>query len=396
MKAFTALSLVCVIFCVLIIVSPALASEKPSVGVKKGDWMEYNVSITGPASASSHNITRFRLEILNVEGAAFQANITAWYVNGSVPSAVWKFNFTEGNVEGWVIIPSNLGVGDTFFDSGKPGNVTIEGIEQKTVAGVTRIITHASDSKRPVKEWDMATGVYTYSVEHPKNLTIISTAVATNIWSPQILGINPPVFYDLVAVIITLTVLILGSATVVAKRKTMRKLALPHLSQGKTAVFVIFMVVLAEIGFITLFPYSTVGLSFSQINLIMQTIWTALVLISLWFRSKGNYFVHELTMLIVICVWIVGFSSVMLMDPFSGNSQVLASTPLRLVMNGLHAIFSIPALVFGVWLVVLWRPGSIIFAAKSRRIAQLVPFFWIPSYVVGVLDFLLLHTTFLT
>ena len=365
------------------------------MGVKKGDWMEYKVNITGPTFAPSHNITRFRLEILNVEGAALQANITAWYVNGSIHSAVWKFNFTEGNVGGWIIIPSNLAVGDTFFDSGKPGNVTVEGVEQKTVAGATRVITHASDSKRPVKEWDMATGVYTYSVEHPKNLTIISTAVATNMWSPQILGINPPVFYELVAVIITLTVLILGSVTVVAKRKTMTKLTLPHLSQGKTAALVILTVFLAEIGFTTLFPYSAVGFSFAQINLIMQTIWTALVLVSFWFRSKGNYFVHELTMLIVICVWIVGFSAVMFMDPFSGNTQVLANTPLRLVMNGLHAVFSVPALALGVWLVVLWRPGSMLFVSKSRRIAQVIPFFWISSYVIGVLDFLLLHTTFL-
>lgn len=395
MKTLKALILIYIIVWVLIIVSPAFASEKPCVGVKKGDWMEYNVSITGPAFSSSHNITHFKLEILNVEVAAFQANITAWYLNGSVPSAVWKFNFTEGNVGGWVVIPSNLGVGDTFFDSAGSGNVTIEGMEQKTVAGATRIITHASDSKRPVKEWDMSTGVYTYSVEHPKNLTIISTAVATNMWSPQILGINPPVFYELVAVIITLTVLILGSATVVAKRKTIRKLALLHLSQGKTAAFVIFAVVLAEIGFTTLFPYSAVGLSFAQINLIMQTIWTVLVLMSYWFRSKGNYFVHELTMLIVVCVWIVGFSAVMFMDPFGGNTQVLANTPLRLIMNGLHAVFSVPALTLAVWLVVLWRPGSTLFVSRSRRIAQVIPFFWISSYVIGVFDFLLLHTTFL-
>jgi hypothetical protein len=395
MRTFTAPILLCTIVCVLIIVSPAYAFEAPSVGVKKGDWMEYNVSITGPVFAPSHNITQFRLEILNVEGAAFLANITAWYVNGSVPSAVWKFNFTEGNVGGWVIIPSNLAVGDTFFDSGSPRNITIEGIKQETVAGAIRSITSSSDSKRPIKEWDMATGVYTYSVEYPKNLTIVTTAVATNMWSPQILGPNIPVFYELVAVIIALASLILCLAIIVAKRKTIRKPALPHLSQGKTVAFVILMAVLAEIGFITLFPYSAVDLSFAQINLIMQTIWTAMVLISLWFRSKGNYFVHELTMLIVICVWIVGFSAVMFMDPLSGNSQVLASTPLRLAMNGLHAIFSVPALVFGVWLVVLWRPESVVFAAKSRRIAPLIPFFWIPSYAVGVLDFLLLHTTFL-
>jgi hypothetical protein len=62
-------------------------------------------------------------------------------------------------------------------------------------------------------------------------------------------------------------------------------------------------------------------------------------------------------------------------------------------MNALHGIFSVPALVFGVWLVLLWRPGSTAFPAKSRRLAQLIPIFWIVSYVVGVLDFMVLHTT---
>jgi hypothetical protein len=60
----------------------------------------------------------------------------------------------------------------------------------------------------------------------------------------------------------------------------------------------------------------------------------------------------------------------------------------------LHVIFSIPALVFGIWLVALWCPGSASFASKSKRIAQLTLFFWVPSYVVGVLDFIILHTTF--
>jgi uncharacterized membrane protein YozB (DUF420 family) len=155
------------------------------------------------------------------------------------------------------------------------------------------------------------------------------------------------------------------------------------------------MVILAEVGFEALFPFYGVGLSLAEINLIMQTFWTALVLVSMWFRVKGNYFLHEITMLIVICVWIVGFSSVMLMGPLSSNySKILSSSPLRLIMNSLHAIFSIPALVFGVWLVALWRPESTTFAAKSRRIAQLITVFWFPSYVVGVVDFLLLHTTF--
>jgi uncharacterized membrane protein YozB (DUF420 family) len=153
-------------------------------------------------------------------------------------------------------------------------------------------------------------------------------------------------------------------------------------------------VILFEVGTIFFFPFYEVGLSFAQINLIMQTIWTALVLGSMWFRLKGNYFVHEILMLIVMCAWWVGFSSVLLMDPLSSSStEIFSSSPLRLVMNSLHAIFSIPALIFGTWLVALWRPGSTSFAAKSRRIAQLTTVFWVPSYVVGVLDFLVLHTT---
>ncbi|MGB9914026.1 MAG: hypothetical protein ACPLOC_00565 [Candidatus Bathyarchaeales archaeon] len=62
-------------------------------------------------------------------------------------------------------------------------------------------------------------------------------------------------------------------------------------------------------------------------------------------------------------------------------------------MNSLHAIFSILALVFGTWLIAFWRPASAAFPAKSRRIAQLTTIFWIPSYIVGVIDFMVLHTT---
>jgi hypothetical protein len=99
-------------------------------------------------------------------------------------------------------------------------------------------------------------------------------------------------------------------------------------------------------------------------------------------------------MLIVTCAWVVGFTAVLFMNPFSSSTEVFSSSPTRIIMNALHAIFSIPALIFGAWLVVLWRPGSTSFVGKSRRIAQLTTIFWVPSYVVGVLDFMLLHTTF--
>jgi hypothetical protein len=56
MKAFTVLILVIMFVSVLIIVSPTSANDNPLVGVKKGDWIEYTVSITGPTSVPTHNI----------------------------------------------------------------------------------------------------------------------------------------------------------------------------------------------------------------------------------------------------------------------------------------------------------------------------------------------------
>jgi hypothetical protein len=174
----------------------------------------------------------------------------------------------------------------------------------------------------------------------------------------------------------------------------MKKPSLPQTKQGKIAILTIIMVILFELATMFLFPFYAVGLSSAQINLIMQTIWTSLVFVSMWLRIKDNYFMHEITMLIVIAAWWIGVSFVLLMDPFSTSTETFASTPLRLVMNALHGIFSVPALIFGTWLVAIWRPESTTFPAKSKRLAQLTAAFWIPSYVVGIFDFMLLHTTF--
>ena len=393
MKAFAVLIWACIIISVLITALPTFAYSEPSVGVKKGDWIEYTITITGPALTPSRNLTWFRNDILEVNGASFKANMTVLAVNGNFSSSIWIFNLTEGQVQGWQIIPANLTVGDTFFDVAKDANITVDGQEQKIVAGASRTIIHANDPGL-YKEWDKATGVYVDSSEYTKNYTVVTSAIATNMWSSQNLEQNQTSFYLMIEVSIVLAV-IFASAIVVAQRKRLKR-STWHLSQRKIVVLTILSVVFAEIGFTWFFPFYAVGLNFAQINLIMQTIWTALVFVSLGFRLKRNYFLHEITMLIVISAWIVGLSAVLMMGPLSStSSQILSNTPVRLIMNSLHGIISVPALALGLWLVLLWRPESISFAAKSKRIAQLLPFFWILSYAVGVLDFMLLHTSFL-
>jgi len=177
------------------------------------------------------------------------------------------------------------------------------------------------------------------------------------------------------------------------EKKKMKTPSLPQTKQGKIAVLTIIIVILFELATMFLFPFYAVGLSSAQINLVMQTIWTSLVFVSMWLRTKNNYFAHQISMLIVIAAWWVGVSFVLLMDPFSTSTETFTNTPIRLVMNALHGIFSVPALIFGTWLVAIWRPESATFPAKSKRLSQLTLLFWIPSYVVGIVDFMLLHTT---
>src|SRR5665648_501218 len=114
MKAITALLLIGIIVSVSIISSPTHAYNEPSVGVKKGDWIEYNISVAGTGTPPpTHDVRWMRIDILQVYGAVFSVNVTARYANGTVGSEVWDFNFTAGNVGGWIIIPSNLSPGDT-------------------------------------------------------------------------------------------------------------------------------------------------------------------------------------------------------------------------------------------------------------------------------------------
>lgn len=393
MNTSNALIIMATIFCALLIIQPVFAAYESQVGVREGDWVEYSANITGGIPPPKINIDSFRIEVLTVEGTAFQANVTTRYVNGTVYSALWSFNFTEGDVGGWVIIPANLGAGDSFYDSSKPGNVTIEGEQQKTVAGATRTITYASDSKREVKEWDKATGVYTYSVEHPKNLTLTTTATATNLWTSNVQVLNQASFYPLIAAI-TLAAVTVCLTVAITKKKNITMDS--SIGQKVTAAIVL-VVLLLIIGAVGTMPLNnaTLPLSFREINVIMQSFWTSLLIASMWFRRKGNYFLHEILMVIVVAATLISFSLVLFMSP-PGSTEMEAyfSTSFNTVVFFAHAIFSLPAIAFGVWLVTLWRPASTSFPAKSKRIAQLTMVFWVISYVVGILDYLLIRNRF--
>ena len=219
MKAFTALILASIVVYASVIAFPKLTYGETSVGVKKGDWIEYTIAMTGPPLDPIRNLTWYRAEILEVDGAWFQVNKTALSVNGVLSSSLWSFDLAEGQVRGWVIIPANLSTGDTFFDAAKSLNITIEGEEQKTVLGANRTVTHASDPGKVYLEWDKATGVYVHSIAHTSNYTVIMTAFATNMWRPQTQGQSQTKSYVLFVATVVLALLILALVIFIARRE---------------------------------------------------------------------------------------------------------------------------------------------------------------------------------
>jgi hypothetical protein len=198
------------------VLSVSVTDGKLSVGVKKGDWIEYTISTTG-APPEAHDITWARMEILDAQGVVIHANVTSRSVNGTVSSVVRSFNFDEGQVQAWIIIPANLGPGDTFYDASINANITIQGQEQKTVASASRTITHSSTPEK-YKEWDKTTGVFTETQDNLGTYTVNATATATNMWNPQILGLDQTVFYTVIVVSIV-AVLTIALAIVVGRKK---------------------------------------------------------------------------------------------------------------------------------------------------------------------------------
>jgi hypothetical protein len=127
MKKTAALTLLGLILCFSIFTLFTAGYAEQTTGVKEGDWMEYDITVTGTGSLPpTHDVRWMRMDVLSVDGTAFSVNITVRYANETMGSSIWKYNFAEGHTGGWTIIPANLNPGDTFFDYSPPANVTVQ------------------------------------------------------------------------------------------------------------------------------------------------------------------------------------------------------------------------------------------------------------------------------
>ena len=399
------LVLVSMLMCLSVFGVFTSVSAEPIVGVKVGDWVEYDVSVSGTGSMPPHRDVQWaHMEVVSVDGVAFSVNVTVRYVNESCGSSIWHFNFTEGNVGGWLVIPANLGVGDTFFDAySDPVDVLIQGEEKCEVLGAVRTVTYGSDVLREIKEWDKNTGFFIYAVESAKNftdgegwyyedLTVVIRATATNLWDRQIFGVGQSVFALFVSGLVFVFVGLV-SGLIIWQRQMLARFG-SHFSlwvkRGFIVVIIVGVVVFADLVVAPFFM--NLGLVQSEVNMIMQSIWMSLILASIWFRCVDNYFVHGFLMSVVVVCTLIGFISVLLMWSPSDSAHlsfVYFNSSIKIVKFVTHGVLSIPALVFGGWFVALWRPNAVAFPERSRRIVKWLLIMWILSYLAGVIGYVI-------
>lgn len=167
----------------LLLSSISIASAQLKVGVKNGDWIQYQVAYTG-APDPSHAIAAAKMEVLDVQGTTIKVNILSTYSNGTQVSTNSTLNLQTGQLIDNFIIPANLTKGDQFYDS-NVGNITIAGVEEKTYAGATRTVINATSSDNTYI-WDQATGISVEGISVGLDYTMHTFANETNIWQSQI------------------------------------------------------------------------------------------------------------------------------------------------------------------------------------------------------------------
>ncbi len=189
-----------------------------SVGVRKGDWMEYQVTMTG-TPPSDHDITWARMEVADVQGEAISLDVQTRFSNGTLLPEEITLNLAKGVLGDDFIIPANLNSGNSFHDAYQ-GNIVITSLLRRTVVGAERTVISGATAQTSY-EWDRQTGILIEATSTFPGFTMTTKASATNMWQPQILGLDANVFYVLLVALIA--VLMVAFAVLFWRRKTLTR-----------------------------------------------------------------------------------------------------------------------------------------------------------------------------
>ena len=194
---------------VLALIAPfTVAFADVSVGVKKGDWIEYQVTIIG-TPPPEYNITWGRMEVTGVQGEAINVSVQTRFANGTLyPEPYIPLNLATGAIGDGFFAPVNINVGEQFYGEYQ-GNITITSIERMTVVGAERTVVSGT-ANPSTYYWDRQTGIMVAATSDMGVYTISTRVVGTNLWQPQIFGLDLTVFYALITAIVIAIAAVVG------------------------------------------------------------------------------------------------------------------------------------------------------------------------------------------
>jgi hypothetical protein len=185
------------------IYSQVCISAQITLGVKKGDWIEYNLNYSG--SAPSEYPKWIKIDVLNVEGTNITAKLTLLRIDGTTQTVNGTYDLETGVLD-LLLIPANLDLGDDFFHADF-GNVLIDGIEEYTYCDANRIVNHATIEGIEC-HWDKITGILLQSEHSTDDFNQKMVADKTNMWEAQIFGLDSIIFYILILVILVIIAIV--------------------------------------------------------------------------------------------------------------------------------------------------------------------------------------------
>ncbi|HTY74914.1 MAG TPA: hypothetical protein VMD05_05035 [Candidatus Nanoarchaeia archaeon] len=196
------------LFLFILIAFPASTTYAISVGVKKGDWIEYKVAVTG--DMPDHDAQWARTDVVDVQGSVLNLNMTTQFTNGTYLYENITLNLETGQLGDDFFIPANMSVGDTFYDA-HVGNITITGSSQRTYAGAERTVLSGQTNVTSFY-WDKQTGILVeaYSNYSNINFTMKTVANKTDMWQTQVPEFNASTIFVAVVTIMVAALIICG------------------------------------------------------------------------------------------------------------------------------------------------------------------------------------------
>jgi uncharacterized membrane protein YozB (DUF420 family) len=131
-----------------------------------------------------------------------------------------------------------------------------------------------------------------------------------------------------------------------------------------------------------------------DINLILQIIIFAIIVISLVYKNKMKFKMHGVLMGIAVILHIITFLTVMGPIFFGYFSEFVEYVSYPEVQTTwIHAIPGAIAMIMGIMLVGLWalNPSNIAACSRRKRLMDVTVLLWLVSLIFGITTYILLY-----